>query len=166
MPDEFDDDLQAWLKRPALSAATATPLSAPRRRRIGASRLLGRLYATSNAPLRQRLLEALIQPLGALALVGVAAGAFAEFAHRRPVDGVRVALSDVARFTNDQVLELAHFVEQVSPEALQQCALLVSENGLGMAAFSASVAVLLYSKLRPSWGRWPGRRRDPGGSGA
>jgi hypothetical protein len=62
--------------------------------------------------------------------------------------GARAALGDVARFSNDQVIELARFVEQVSPEALHELAKLMGDRSAGLAAFSASVAMVLMQSLR------------------
>ncbi len=50
-----------------------------------------------------------------------------------------------------QIYELAHFVEQVDPQALQQFAGLVSSSSLAMATtFSAAALVLLYRRLQPA----------------
>ena len=61
-------------------------------------------------------------------------------------------MGDVARFSNDQMIELARFVEQVSPDALQEFARLFTERPVGLAAFSASAALLLMQALRQSEG--------------
>ena len=68
-------------------------------------------------------------------------------------------MADVAQFSNEQVAELARFVEQVSPEALQQAAGLVFENSYGVGAFTASVALLLAVELRRASGG--AARRSP-----
>jgi hypothetical protein len=52
--------------------------------------------------------------LGSLALAAVASGAFRTFLLRR------VTLEDVARITAEQFVELARFVDQCSPDVLQQ----------------------------------------------
>ena len=95
-----------------------------------------------------KMLAGMLRPLGPLGLVGIAAGAFASFLHRGTNEGVRVALDDVGRYTSDQIFELARFIEQVSPEALQQVESLVADNPVGIAAFSVSVAMLLLRSLR------------------
>jgi hypothetical protein len=66
------------------------------------------------APVRRRLLESLLRPVGSLALAAIASGAFSAFLLRR------VTLEDVARISGDQMAELARFVAQVNPEVLQQ----------------------------------------------
>lgn len=146
MPDEFDDaiDLAVWQQTRAHPEQRKAPPTV--------ARLTSRLYAAANAPLRARMLADMLRPLGPLGLVSIAAGAFADFLHRGRSEGMRIALDDVGRYTSDQVFELARFVEQVSPEALQQVASLVADNPVGTAAFSVSVAMLLLRSLRGTAG--------------
>lgn len=124
-------------------AAAARPEASGR-----AARLLARLYRSATLPLRARLVACLLRPLSPLGVAAVAAGAFTVFLSRQAGGGLRVAIGDVARFSSEQVAELAGFVEQVSPEALQQAAALVTENRFGGGAFTASVALLLALELR------------------
>jgi hypothetical protein len=76
--------------------------------------LIADAYHRAAAPVRRRLLECLLRPVGPLALAAIASGAFSAFLHRR------VALEDVGRITAEQLVELARFVDQVNPEVLQQ----------------------------------------------
>ena len=140
MSDEFDDAIDPIATSPGSGAAAAP---APGR----AARLLGRLYGSANLALRTRLVACLLRPLGSLGVAAVAAGAFTVVLSRRSAGGLGVAMVDVAEFSKDQVAELARFVEQVSPEALQQAAGLVFENSVGVGAFTASVALLLALEL-------------------
>ncbi len=137
MEDEFEE-LALQVPRPDPPAAE--------RRRTPVHRLVARLYEAADLPLRARLLAPLLQPLGPLGLMAVAAGAFGMFLHRR-AEGA-VPLEDVARLSGAQVAELARFVEQVSPEALQQIASLVADNPIGFTGFGAAVAMLLVRALR------------------
>jgi hypothetical protein len=139
MSDEFDD-----APDPVALAATPAPPAAGER----AARLVARLYASANQALRTRLVACLVRPLGPLALAGVAAGAFTAVLTRGAAGGLSVAIGDVARFSKEQVAELARFVEQVQPDALLQAAQLVADNPIGVGAFSASVALLLAAELR------------------
>lgn len=145
MPDEFDDSIDADLLRHAARHANGQEVAA----RAPAARLMSRLYAGATAPLRARMLAALLQPLGPLGMMAIAAGAFGGFLHRSGRDGLQVGLEDVGRFTSDQIVELTRFVEQVSPDALQQAASLFADNPAGVAAFSVSVAMLLLRALQP-----------------
>lgn len=140
MPDEFDklSDLVP------LSQAIATGQAS-----AAAPRLVARLYAAAGVPLRARLLACLMRPLGPLAVAGVAAGAFAGFLLRPGTAGTSIDLDGAAaRISTAQVLELARFVEQVDPQALQHFAGLVSGSPLGLATFSSAALVLLYRKLQ------------------
>lgn len=148
MSDEFDDALDPTLRH----RDTWPPEAARGRYPPTASRLISRLYVAANRPLRAKLLACLLRPLSSLGLVAIAAGAFGGFLYRGNGDGLTVVVDDAARFSNEQIGELARFVEQVSPEALQSFASLILDNPVGIAAFSASAAVLLLRGLRPSPG--------------
>ena len=157
MSDEFDDAVDPI----ATSAASGVPASAAEGR---APRLVARLYGSANLALRTRLVACLLRPLGSLGVAAVAAGAFTVVVSRRGAGGLGVAMADVANFSKEQVAELARFVEQVSPDALQQAAGMVFENSYNVGAFTASVALLLALELRrASAGR---RRRAPPGQAA
>ena len=153
MSDEFDDAIDPI----ATSASPGVP-AAPAEGR--APRLMARLYGSANLALRTRLVACLLRPLGSLGVAAVAAGAFTVVLTRRSAGGIGVAMADVADVSKEQVAELARFVEQVSPEALQQAASLVFENRIGVGAFTASVALLLALELRRA-STGAGRRPPP-----
>jgi hypothetical protein len=138
MSDEFDD-----VPDPAVAAAVPSPAAVHGR----APRLLARLYGSANHVLRSRLVVCLVRPLGPLALASVAAGAFTALLSRSAAGGLSIAIDDAARFSQEQVAELARFVEQVQPDALLQAARLAAAHPTGVGAFSASVAVLLAIEL-------------------
>jgi hypothetical protein len=138
MSDEFDD-----VPDPAVAAAVPSPAAVHGR----APRLLARLYGSANHVLRSRLVACLVRPLGPLALASVAAGAFTALLSRSGAGGLSIAIDDAARFSQEQVAELARFVEQVQPDALVQAARLAAAHPTGVGAFSASVAVLLAIEL-------------------
>ncbi len=144
MSDEFDDIMEPLYRHRGSNAVETTHDRAA----ITAPRLISRLYASASQPLRAKLLAYLVRPLGLLGLAAVAAGAFAVLLRRGSPGNITVAIDDVARYSNQQVLELASFVEQVSPETLQQVATLISDNPVGIAAFSASAAFLLVRVLQ------------------
>lgn len=144
MSDEFDD-LTAGLNRRHDMNTFDTAVA---RTGVVAPRLISRLYGAANQPLRTKLIACLVRPLGPLGLVAVAAGAFAGLLRRNSDGGITLVIDDVARYSNEQVYELARFVEQVSPQALQQVAALVSDKPVGFAAFSASAAMLLLRVMQ------------------
>jgi hypothetical protein len=135
MSDEFDD------------AVDPLPVARSRAGAGRVARLLARLYNSSSLVVRTRLVDCLVRPLSPLGLAAVSAGAFTVLLAPSSA-GLRVAMADVARFSKDQIAELARFVEQVSPEALQQAAALIADNPFGVGTFAASVAVLLTLELR------------------
>ena len=80
--------------------------------------LVAALYKEAPASLRQRLLNHLLRPVGPLALVAVAAGAFARLLPPGRWSDVQVQLDDVWTINPDQVLDLARYVEQKAPDLL------------------------------------------------
>lgn len=141
MSDEFDEILEPQ----APLARTDDPL----RRAIPNSRLVARLFTVAGVPLRARLLRCLMRPLGTLGAAGVAAGAFVAFVDHRGSEAA-IDADAVSQLSSQQIYELAHFVEQVDPQALQQFVSLASSNSLAMATtFSAAALLLLYRRLQP-----------------
>ena len=138
MSDEFDD-----APDPAVAAAQPWPAAASGR----AARLLARVYASANHALKTRLIACLVRPLGPLALASVAAGAFTALLSRSGGGGLSIAIGDATRFSQEQIAELARFVEQVQPDALVEAARLAAAHSTGVGAFGASVAVLLALEL-------------------
>ncbi len=140
MSNEFDEMLEP-------AAANIRADDAAPRAAVPNPRLVARLFAAAGNPLRVRLLRCLMRPLGTLGAAGVAAGAFVAFADRRGVEE-SIDADAVAQVSSQQIYELAHFVEQVDPQALQQFASLASSSSLAMATtFSAAALLLLYRQL-------------------
>jgi hypothetical protein len=81
-------------------------------------------------------------------LVAVASGAFARFLHRGSESGAGIPIDDLGRYSNEQIFELARFVEQVSPDAIQQVARLLADNPVGVSAFGAAAAMLLVRAVK------------------
>ena len=144
MSDKFDDTTEPASAVPP----PITKVPAFTRRTTPVARLICRMYGAAPPALRAKLLACLVRPLGTLGMAGIAAGAFGVLLYRGGSEGARTAISDVARFSNDQMFELVRFVDQVSPDALQEFARLFTDRSMGMAAFSASAALLLMRALR------------------
>lgn len=138
MLDEFEDDgavdpLLALAASPAAVLPTPSPMA----------RLIARLYGVVGAPLRSRMLQCLVQPLGCLGLAAVASGAFAQLLTRRGVSA-----DEIGRYSSEQIYELARFVEQVNPEAVQQAIRRVVDSPVGLSALGTSLLVWLVPSIQ------------------
>ena len=158
MLDEFEDDAEVddLQAPPAATEFTAPPPMA---------RLTARLYCMVNAPLRSRMLQCLVQPLGSLGLAAVASGAFAQLLIRPGASASALSAEEIGRYSSDQIYELARFAEQVSPEAVQQAVRLVANNPVGLSALGASLLVWLVPSIQQA-GRHPSSRARRGRSPA
>jgi hypothetical protein len=145
MADEFDEAAQSETIRLVVAAGPPAHTPSDRSR---AARLVVRLYAGMNAFQRSRLLLQLLRPLGPLARVAVASGAFAGLLTRGVGQQAVHALDDLARFSSEQVFELARFVEQVSPEVLRRIATAIASNPAGAPTLTAAAALLLMRLLQ------------------
>ena len=145
MNNDIDTALEAEVTRRAIALGIETHQPGERSR---AARLASRLYAGASAVQRSRIVVMLAKPLGPLALVAVASGAFAGLLDRVNAIGAALPIDELADFSREQVFELARFVEQVSPDALQQVAGAIADNPFGVSAFGAAAAVLLATAVR------------------
>jgi hypothetical protein len=164
MLDEFDD-LVAPLPRPAAGGSSGDVIT---RHRIAAARLVSRAYRSASEPLRADMLACLLRPLGTLSMAAVASGAFAGLLLRQGAMPDSVSSEDALRYSSDQIRELALFVHEVNPEAIQQIGNLLTHNATTLTALSASALVLLYRRLQPAPAplapRPTGQPDDPAGA--
>lgn len=109
--------------------------------------LVARFYDEAPLSLRVRLLNGLLEPVGPLALVTLAAGAFGPLLPHTRWRGAVADLGDALRLDGGQVLELARYVEQKAPEWLFRLPELVGQ--LPLWATSVSGALLLGA-LKPA----------------
>ena len=96
----------------------------------------------TSPPLRARLLQLLIMPIGPLAMTVLAGGTFAryaEFARRLPIP---ISAEDAARVTSGQVAEIARYLEQADPSMLEQVVVTLSHDPTAMAALGTSFAAI------------------------
>jgi hypothetical protein len=143
MSDEFDD-------LPVRSVRPEGSQDSHRQRGRELNRLpelIADVYRAATSPLRARLLECLLQPVGPLGLVVIAAGAFGELLRRGNYTRLAVSPEDVTRISADQMLELARYVEQSNPETFQRIASLLAEHPVGMAGLGGSVLLLAMQAL-------------------
>jgi hypothetical protein len=113
-------------------------------------RLVSEVFRDSAPPLRARLLEQLLRPVRRLGLAAVAAGAFALFLHPQRWRAWGVSVEDAMRFSGEQVLELARFVEQVEPEALARLVRALAEGGHSLPVLGGSLLWLALQRTRSS----------------
>ena len=149
MNNDIDKALEAEVTRRAMALGIATRLPGDLAEPSRAARLASRLYAGAGAVQRSRIVATLLRPLGPLALVAVASGAFAGLLTRAGALGSALPIDELGAFTREQVLELARFVEQVSPQTLRQVAGAIAEHPFGVSALGAAAAVLLAGAVRP-----------------
>ena len=121
--------------RPAHGAAELAPLVAD-------------LFAKAPPPQRVRLLNGLLRPVGPLALVAIAAGAFGSLLPTPRWRGVSVTLDDAMRFSAGQVLELARYVEQKSPESFAELPQLLGDSPLWVGSLSGALLLLALRAWR------------------
>ena len=86
------------------------------------------VFREAPTPLRAQLIECLMKPMGALGLVAVANGVFAALRQRHGWHHLQVTLDDATRITGDQILELAAYLQQTTPEVFGQVGELVSRQ--------------------------------------
>jgi len=112
--------------------------------------LVAALYKDAPASLRQRLLNHLLRPVGPLALVAVAAGAFARLLPPGRWSGVQVQLDDVWTIRPDQVLDLARYVEQKAPDLLWRLPEVLSASPLLAGSISGALLLMALRHARRS----------------
>jgi hypothetical protein len=116
-------------RRPAHAAPELAPLVAD-------------MFTKAPPTQRLRLLNGLLQPVGPLALVAIAAGAFGNLLPAVHWHVARATLDDAMRLTGGQVLELARYVEQKSPEAFAQLPDLLADSPLWVGSLSGALLLL------------------------
>jgi hypothetical protein len=144
MSDEFDD-LQVRSVRPEASQDTHKQ---PGRQLERLPELIADVYRAATSPLRAKLLECLLQPVGPLGLVVIAAGAFGEFLRRGNYTRLAISTEDATRISAAQMLELARYVEQSNPETFQRIASLLAEDPVAIAGLGGSIFLVALQAWR------------------
>jgi hypothetical protein len=138
---------------------TDTRTSTPTRTvvvRTSIAKLTARLYLQATPVIRAQLLSNLLRPVGPLALVAIAAGAFARLLPTTRWHAAEVTPDAADGFGADHVAELVRYVEQKSPELLWQLPAHVGDSRLWL---GTATGTLLLLALRA-------RRRRKEGAGA
>lgn len=117
--------------------------SAPQARGRILAKLVGKVYETAPVPVKTRLLEQLLRPLGILSLVAVANGVFAKIRLHSAWPGVPLNPADVQHVRPDDVVALASRLLQLSNEALNGVAQLLTDAPSLASSSAAAVLVVL-----------------------
>ncbi len=144
MSDEFDDLQPEGAVRDRLWRGRGQPMQQLSR----IPELIADVYRSATAPLRVKLLECLLLPVGPLGLVAIAAGAFGDFLQRGSYVRLAISPEDAARISADQMLELARFVEQSNPETFQRIASLLADKPIGVAGLGGSLLLIALQAWR------------------
>jgi hypothetical protein len=110
--------------------------------------LVADFYEQAPPAVRTRLLQAMLRPVGTLALVALAAGAFARLLPSRPSQPVEVTPDVVSSIRPEQVSELVRYVEQKAPELLDSLPQLVGSQQAWMATASGALLLATLAALR------------------
>ena len=110
--------------------------------------LVADVFAEAPPPQRVRLLNGLLRPVGPLALVAIGAGAFASLLPTQQWRGADATLEDAMRLSTAQVLELARYVEQKSPESLAQLPSLLGNSPLWAGTLSGALLLVAVRAWR------------------
>ncbi|MBK7617328.1 MAG: hypothetical protein KA375_06590 [Vitreoscilla sp.] len=100
-----------------LSAAPAVSLRA-----VAHADGVAELYRSAEPSVKAKLLECLLRPLGALALVAVAGGVFGALRSRHGWQRLQVLEDDTLEISAEQVRELACYLQQSAPEVFASLA--------------------------------------------
>jgi hypothetical protein len=111
--------------------------------------LVAGLYAEAQPLQRVSLLNSLLRPVGPLALVAIAAGAFANLLPGDHWRNASATLDDAMRLSANQVLELARYVEQKSPESLMALPLWLEGNPQWAGTLSGALLLVALQGWRP-----------------
>ncbi|HEX6723115.1 MAG TPA: hypothetical protein VF107_16230 [Burkholderiaceae bacterium] len=130
---------------PVAAAVLIEAPALPEPREANVPALVAALYEEAPVGLRQRLLNHLLRPVGPLALVAVATGAFASLLPHERWSGAYAQLDDVLRIRPDQVLDLTRYVQQKSPEMLMRLPEIIASSPVALGTLSG---VLLLTALR------------------
>ncbi len=111
--------------------------------------LVARVFEEAPAAMRGRLLEQLIKPLSLLSLVAVANGLFARITAGNGWSSREVNVEDANRVNPADVVALVHHVQQVSVQAVESLAKIISASPvLAGSAAAAMLLTLLASQAR------------------
>jgi hypothetical protein len=110
---------------------------------VSVAELVAEVFEQATGEAKAHLLEPLLQPLGLMSLFGIAGGAFARARLHPGWRELRVRPEDIVSVRPVDVSALVAFVQQVSTEAIDRLAAILSTS----AAYSGSAAAALLAAL-------------------
>lgn len=119
-------------------------------RDLSIAQLVGQVYESAPPAIQKRLLAQLIKPLGLLSLAAVANGIFASLRFRSAEVDVQARLETVNNTvqTHD-VITLVNYVQQVSNQAVDGLADMLSASPVGAGSAAAAVLIsVLMQRIR------------------
>jgi hypothetical protein len=109
--------------------------------------VVARAFALTSSTSRARVLSRLLAAVGPLALAVLGGGAFVKYLRQGSLSGIAVSVEDAARATSSQVFELTRYVQQSSPEVVEQVLAMLARDSTTTAALGASVVAFAISRL-------------------
>ena len=111
--------------------------------------LVAKVYEAASANERGQLLEQLLGPLSLLSLAAISGGIFAKIRIRYGWQNLNLTADDIQNVDGFHVLELADYVQQVSVEAVDGLAQIVTaSSGISGSAAAVLLVALLVSRSR------------------
>lgn len=107
--------------------------------------LVGAVFDAAPLPERKRLLELMLRPLGMLSLAAVANGLFARIALRSNWTQVQLLPEDVQQVHTDDVVALAHYLQQAGLQAFDGIPQVLTGSPALMGSTAAAVLLALLS---------------------
>jgi hypothetical protein len=114
------------------------------------AQLVGRVYEAAPPAERSRLIAHLLMPLGVLSLAAVANGIFANIRFRSTWPDMQVRLEDAQAIHGNDVTALVNSVQEVSLQAVDSLAQMVSTSPVLAGSAAAAVLVTLLVKRAKS----------------
>lgn len=121
---------------------------------VGIPQLVGTIYDAAPMAERRRILEHLLRPLGALAVVGVCNGIFTKIWFRNGWSDLRIRAEDAQSVQGIDVIALVDYVQQASVDTIGGLASMLAASP--MIVQSAATAMLVSILMR----RLQSRRND------